>query len=156
MQNKIIEEKLDEYLKTESELEAKIFYQLSLLVYKLNCPENDLHIMAKILPPEHLKNLINYYDGDTMKLPSKEQFHESLMLGITYYLKKIKGMSWTDIKEFLDLPEHNKNLISAISLGGKINKIDDRITYQLGKALKQIDPAEAKKVIKQLKSGNVK
>lgn len=134
MQN-TIKEKLKNYLVVEEETASKIFEQLAFYIYSLESGKHDLYILAKLLPEEDINKMVAYFDGDTIKLPSKEQHKTLLLLSVCFYLKVLKGYSWERIKEFLDLPENNQNMLSSISIGGKINKLQSQISDEFLKML---------------------
>lgn len=131
----IIKDKVKEFLKIEETTADEIFEQLTLFIYSLESKKHDLYILAKLLKPEELSKVISYFDGDTLKLPSKEEHRNLLLLSVCYYLKSVKGWDWTKIKEFLDLPENNQNLLSSISIGGRINKLNEQMSKELLKIL---------------------
>ena len=149
-QSGIIKEKLDYYLKTGEIESQKIFDQLSLLIFSSEAKGTDLNILAQILPTEYLMKMINYYNGDLLRLPTKEQFQDCLLLSICFYLKQIKGMSWPEIKEFMDLPDNEKDMISSISLGCQINKIQENLNKEMLNLLKQLDLKDVDTFVKSL------
>lgn len=155
-QNTIIQQKLAEYFETSQQADEDVFNQLVLYVYAVESQNSDLHLLAKILPQEYLTKLINYYDGDTLKLPSKENYMQCYLTALTYYLKCIKRMSWSEIKEMIDLPEKDKDIISSISLGYSINRINRDMTRDLKEILKQFDGVDYQELIKRLKDGLIK
>jgi len=151
-QNQIIKEKLDHYFKTDEVESQKIFDQLSMYIFSTESKGNDLHILAKLLPREQLMKVINYYNGDMLRLPTKAQFQDCLLLSITYYLKHVKGFTWTEIKEFLDLPENDKDMISSISLGSRINRIQENMNKEMLMLLDQLDLKKVDEFVKGLRS----
>jgi hypothetical protein len=148
-QSQVIKEKLQEYFKQDAENISALFHQLSLHIYEIEAYETDLHILAKILPEEYLKKLIAYYDGDIIKMPTKENYQTCLFLALCYYFKEIKGWSWNRIKDFLNLPEHNQDLLNPIMIGRKINKIKKNIQKYLLSILKNnnFEEKELKRIL---------
>ena len=136
-QNTIIQQKLAEYFETSQQADIDVFNQLVLYVYAVESQNSDLHLLAKILPQEYLTKLINYYDGDILKLPSKENYMQCYLIALSYYLKCIKGMSWSEIKEMIDLHEKDKDMISSISLGYALNRINRDMSRDLKAILKR-------------------
>lgn len=149
-QNSLIQQKLAEYFEATQQADMEVFNQLVLYIYAVESQASDLHILAKILPQEQLTKLINYYDGDTLKLPSKEEYWKCFMTALSYYFKCIKGMSWSEIKEMIDLPDKDKDMISSISLGYAINRINRDMTRDLKNILKQFEGIDYKELIKTL------
>ena len=127
----MIQDTLAKYFKEEEKDVAKIFDQLSFYIYSLKSPKSDLYMLAKILDEETLSKVIDYFGGDILKIPSKEDYQESLLISICFYLKEIKGWNWIEIKKFMDIPEKYKDKISMISVGGKINKVKRQLNRDL-------------------------
>lgn len=148
-------DKIQTYLKVEKESTEKIFHQLALIIYQQQTSENDLYVLAKILKEEDLISLISYYDGDTLKIPTKKEYRESLFLVIVFFLKEIQGKSWNEIRDILDLSEKSGNL-STISLGKKLSLIKDEMRGQLEKFLKGVDSKSLESLIEKAKTKNLK
>lgn len=150
-QNTIVQQKLDAYFKSTQDSDEKIFYQLMLYIFGLKHKQHDLYLLAKILPIEHVISLTNYFSGDTLKFPTKDEMYDLYLTSICFYFKKIKGMNWSEIKDLLDLPEKDKELISSISLGYAVNNISDNLTRDLRDILKQVKTKDYKELIESLK-----
>jgi len=134
-----IKKTLDNYFKTEDILNHQIFNELSLYIYSLDHRMNDLFMLAKILDENSLQKLINYYDGDILRLPSREAYKTSVLTALCFWLKVFKGYSWTDIKDYLEIPDTHKDLLSSISIGGKINKIKEALGQDIVDLLNGIE-----------------
>lgn len=137
-QNKLMQERFEKYLAIKQETDREIFRKLTLLIYSLESgSDNDLYIIAKKLPKQYLDELIDYYDGDVLKLPSKEEYRRCNLLAIAFFLKEIykdeegNSLNWTEIKNIMSLPENDKEMISSISLGRRINEIKDSFSELL-------------------------
>jgi hypothetical protein len=92
-------------------------------------------MLAKLLPEESLIKLISYFDGDVIRLPRKDNYKDCILTALCFYLKDIKGWSWDKIHKYLDLPENSKEVLSSISIGGKINKVKEILGEDLLKSL---------------------
>lgn len=150
-QNTIVQQKLNDYFKSSHDSDEKIFYQLMLYIFSLESKQHDLYLLAKILPIEQVIKITNYFSGDTLKFPTKDQLYSSYLTAVCYYLKCIKQMNWQEIKEFLNLPEKDKDLISSISLGYKINNLSDNMTKDLRDILKQVKTRDYRELMESLK-----
>jgi len=150
----IVKEKLKKYLKVEEETASSLFEQLALYIYSLEAEKHDLYILAKLLPEKEISKLVAYFDGDTIKLPTKKEHRTLLLLGVCYYLKEIKRFTWEEIKTFLDLPENNQDLVSSISLGGKINKLNEKISKEWVEMLRNIKVSGLDEFAKGMKNEN--
>ncbi len=136
MQNNLINDRITEYFKQQEQCNKDILYQLTLYIYSWEeTNESDLYHMAKIIPHEYLDKLINYCDGVPPKLPSKEEFRHKYLVANCFFLKEILGYNWQKIKEILNIPENDINMLSSISIGHRISRIKDSLTKDLKKQL---------------------
>jgi hypothetical protein len=150
-QNTIVQKKLEDYFKTTNDSDEKIFYQLMLYIFGLKSKQHDLYLIAKILPIEQTIRLTNYFADDNLKFPSKDELYNLYLTSVCYYLKCVKGKNWTEIKEILNLPEKDKDLVSSISLGYAINDLNREMSRDLKDILKQVKTTDYKELIKSLK-----
>lgn len=146
-----INERINDFLETEKQCNKEMFAQLCLYIFSLESKEksNDLYLLAKKITLEELIEVINYFDGDSLKLPTKEEFSDYYIISVALYLKEILEYDWPKIKKILNLPENEKDRLSSISIGRRINKIKDQFNKDIHKILNNIDSDN--KEIKQLK-----
>lgn len=133
---------LESYFQQDDVLNEQIFNELVLYIYSLESKTNDLYMLSKILPEEYLQKLITYYDGDILKLPSREDYKTCVLTALCFWLKTFKGYTWFEIKEYLQIPDNNKDLLSSISIGGKINRIKEMMGEDLITNLDKIKEQE--------------
>jgi len=74
---------------------------------------------------ENTINLIKYFGGEKIEIPSHEEMYQSFLVIICYYKKKIEGKDWNQIREELAID------ISPHTLGKIIEKIDNDISLQV-------------------------
>jgi len=153
MQN-FLKNVLDDYFLKDELLNEQIFNELVLYIYSLDNNESDLYVLANILPEEYLQKLITYYDGDILKLPSREDYKTYVLTALCFWLKVFKGYSWLEIKEYLNIPENHKDLLSSISIGNKINKIKNSMGHDLLKVLNKIDEKDFVAFYKKIEQNN--
>jgi len=135
-----IRKTIAEYLALEKQTSENVFNQLFLYICGLeskDCP-SDLHILAKLLKTEDIKKIIDYFDGDLIRIPRKEEYRMSMLVALCFFLKVIKGYDWADIKDFINLSENNADILSTISIGRKINNIQDTLGKDIIKALQSL------------------
>ena len=130
---------LDDYFQKDEILTQKIFDELALYIYSIESKDSDLYMLAKLLDKDSLQKIIAYYDGDILKLPSHENYKTCTLTALCFWLKVFKGYTWTEIKDYLDIPDNNKDLLSSISIGGKINKVKDYLGKDLIDMLEKVD-----------------
>lgn len=148
--NKFLQKALDDYFATDDILNEQLFNELSLYIYSLDSRNNDLYMLAQLLDTNSLQKLIVYYDGDTLRLPSREAYKTSVLTALCFWLKVFKGYNWQEIKQYLDLPDVHKDILSSISIGGKINKIKEILGIELVEKLSAIDEKEFTNFYKEL------
>jgi hypothetical protein len=138
---KSIRKSISEYLAVEKETAENIFTQLFLYICSLEIkdPPDDLYILGKLLKAEDVKKVIDYYDGDYLRVPRKEEYRISMLVALCFFLKVIKGYDWSDIKDFIQLPENGSDVLSPISLGRKINNIQKQLGKDIVKALQTLE-----------------
>jgi len=141
MQNFYMNQRINDFLETEKKCNRELLAQLTLYIFSLESKEqkHDLYLLAKKLPMEQLIDIISYFDGDTLKLPTKEQFFKSYIISIAFYMKTVLELDWTQIKEILNLPSNESDRLSSISIGRKINDIKEKFSKDIYKIFNSID-----------------
>lgn len=126
--NKKVVEKLQRYLEHENVSAKEILNRLSLFIYQRESSQTDLFHLAHLLSDESLWKLIDYYDGATIRIPTKENFGECLELAIVFFLREVKGLSWEEIKPMLKKDDKN---FSSTGYGKKIESLKKDISSTL-------------------------
>ena len=144
-QKDILQKKLEAFFSVEQQTAKEILNQLCLYVYAQNAKETDLYHLAKILPDKYLNDVVDYYDGAVVKFPTKQQFHDSLLLAICFFLHEIEGYGWDDIRRILHIPK-NSELFSSVSLGKKLSGIKYEMYDQLKEALYDLSMEDIAKI----------
>jgi len=149
MNDRIIKERVDDFVKEDKRINKEILNELSLYLYATEFPDSDIYHVAKILNEESLMELVCYANGEPIYLPSKLEFRNNYLVGICFYMKEVLKMSWDDIKKVLNLPEKDKDLISSISIGKKINKLKEKFSKDVQRLLKKINVSCIDELIKE-------
>ena len=123
---------LETYFEKETLDNKELFNQLLFYIYTIHSSTSDIYMLAKLLPDEYLTKLIFYFDGDTIKLPSKKEYKILLLTALCFWLKEFKNLSWNEIKQIIDFDTIEQSVeISTISLGNKIIKLKKQMGKQL-------------------------
>ncbi len=150
--DKIISTKINEYFRVEQEVSKETLELITWYIYQLeDNRHHDLYLLAKILPEKYTRSLVSYFDGDIIKFPKKEEYVNLKLSAICFFLKKIQGWNWQQIKKFLSIPEKDSDIFSSISLGNKINKISDNLNIDLKNILEDTTFKDDKKIKKMFK-----
>lgn len=141
MKNKKVLGIIDNYFSEHKLLDQQIFNIVRLYIYEIKAKQfdSDLHLLGKLLQPEELSAIVEYYDGDVMKMPKKSELLEATFLTICFYLKEIKGWNWIEIREFVNLPEADKDLLSSISIGKQINGLKETMGKDIMELIRNMD-----------------
>lgn len=134
MSNNPIIKTIDDYFNLDKKVSKKTLETLTWYIYQLD--ENrhhDLYLITKILPEKYISSLVNYFNGDYIKIPKKDEYIRLRLLAVCFFLKESQGWSWDRIKMFLNIAGKEKDFdeFSSISLGNKINKIKESLTEDL-------------------------
>jgi len=149
MQNSLIQKRIDEFVDEEQVINREILNRLSLYLYASNLPDSDIYFLAKIFEDDVLIKLVTYADGEPIILPDKVEFRNNYLVGICFYMKEVLNMNWNEIKEVLSLPEKDRDLISSISIGKKINKIKEKFGHDIEVLLKKIKITDIRDLVKE-------
>jgi hypothetical protein len=149
MNSNLIKERIEEFAKKDDRVNEDILNEITLYIYATSFPDNDIFFLAKKFKHDVLFDLISYADGEPIILPDKMEFRNNYLVAICFYMKEVLDMTWTEIKEVLNLPEKDKDLISSISIGKKINKLKEKFSYDIQKLLKQIKITDIRDIVKE-------
>lgn len=148
--NDLLADKLQSYFSQyEKETPKEILNQISLFIYSMEGGDSDLYTLAKLLPDESLQKVISYYDGAQIKVPTKEEFRNCLLIAITFFLHDVHGYSWTKIREILNIPEADQEMLNTVSLGKKLSTIKNELRRQLILLLDKVGESDLKRIIKE-------
>ena len=149
--NEELQNTLKQYFEKEEKLSSKeILNTVTLMIYNIesNSQNNDLAELARILPDKELTNLINYFDGATLKIPNKQQYKKALIYAISFYLREVKFLTWSQIKQILNLSEKEEEELKFITVSKKINKIKEILNSTAMEALEKTAEEEIKSITK--------
>jgi len=115
----------------QSKTEDLLFLSGIILNY-LNTENSDNKKKYSILPElfstlgiDTTINLIKYFGGESIKIPSHEEMVQSFLIIICYYKKKIENKDWLQIKEEINMD------ISPHTLGKIIERIDEKLKIDI-------------------------
>ena len=105
----ILQQKLNEALGTDSEQTVITDLLHLALLKKAQTNTDDLIYdeIFKLLGLETFTNLIALVDGRSFKLPTKEEFQDTIITVLCYYYKNIDHKDWNEIKEILGIKDLN-------------------------------------------------
>lgn len=132
-----INKTVNEYFNVEKEVSKETLEIITWYIYQLEeNRQHDLYLLAKILDENDIASLVSYFGGETFKLPKKEEYIDLRLSAVCFFLKKIQGWNWQQIKHFLGIPEKDLEILSPISIGNKINKISENLNNEIKTILK--------------------
>jgi hypothetical protein len=149
MNSKLIKQRIEEFTKEDQRVNEEILNSISFYIYASEFPDSDIYFLAKKFNIDIIFDLISYADGEPIRLPNKDEFRNNYLVAICFYMKEILNMNWEEIKDVLNLPEKDRNLISSISVGKKINRLKEKFSYDIESLLKQIKITDIRELVKE-------
>ena len=124
--------KINELSKESDKENLESLKSLLWIVFEHESKQHDLYYLSKILSLQQIIDLVEFYNGAEMRIPSKKEFRESLALVVALHLD-MNGYSWEEIKSVLGL--RDKEYFNSISIGKKMKTIRENIKQQIHKVL---------------------
>lgn len=130
----------EELQKQLSDSNLEILSSISFIIFELeNNTKNDLFMLAKLLDEQSLIKLIDYYDGSEIKIPTKREYKQNMVLSIYFFLTEIKGFSFkkaTDmIKDMSGLEIDESEQV----IGRRLSKLKDKLKIKLTQLLDELN-----------------
>ena len=110
---------------------------ISLLVYSIECDQkNDLYLLTKALKEENsLSNIVKYFSGTTLKIPTLEQFKLYEQIAIYFYFTEVERKKFSFVT---DLLKQNGNEVNHILIGKKLSEFKDKLTVKLNEVIQEL------------------
>jgi len=128
----ILELKINEALGTNEESIVSDLIKLSLMKKASKNQSNLIYTeLYNLLGLEKFTELISLVDGQTITLPTKEEFKDTVITVLCYYYRDVLGMDWSDIKANLGIPD-----INTIKQGIRSSQFEAYLKELINKRLK--------------------
>lgn len=110
---------------------------ISLLVYSIECDQkNDLYLLAKALQEQNsLSNIVKYFSGTTLKIPTLKQFKLYEQIAIYFYFTEVERKRFSFVT---DLLKQNGNEVNHILIGKKLSEFKDKLTVKLNEVIQEL------------------
>ena len=117
---------------------SKILETITLLVYEIeNDKKNDLFLLARLLDEQSLVNMISYFGGHTIKLPTSDEYYNSSVIAMMFYLVDIKGMLFPEAKAFLEKQDIKFQEHESI-VGRKLAKSRQTLALKMAQIIEEL------------------
>jgi len=121
-----------------SELNLQMLNSITFLVYEVESGnKNDLFMLSKLLDEESLNNLINYYDGANIRIPTVDDFKRSTVLGLFYYLMDVKNLTFAQSKSVIESYGYVVEE-DSISLGKRVSNLRKQLASRILNVIEDI------------------
>lgn len=128
----MLELKINEALGVDEEELVSELIKISLMKRGSKNPNSLIYTeIYNLLGLDKFTELLSLVDGQTITLPTKKEFKDTIVTVLCYYYRNILNMEWKDIKEKLGLPDLN-----TISQGIKSSQFESSIKELIEKRLK--------------------
>jgi hypothetical protein len=77
-----------------------------------------------------------------------QQYKKALIYAISFYLREVKYLTWSQIKQILNLSEKEEEELKFITVSKKINKIKELLNSTALEALEKTAEEEIKSIAK--------
>ena len=77
MNDKLIQERIDDFVKKDKRINSEILQEISLYLYSSEFPDLDVYTLAKKFDTDTLFELVSYADGEPIYLPPKIEFRNN-------------------------------------------------------------------------------
>lgn len=115
-----------------SSFNLDLLKSLSFIIYELeNNSKNDLFMLSKLLDEDSLTKIIDYYNGSTLTIPTKEEYKMCSLLSLFFYLTEIKEMSFSQAKEFIKKNGNVELEFSEQTIGRRLNKVKEKLKIKI-------------------------
>lgn len=114
--------------------DAEMLMSLIWLVFESESKQHDLYFLAKTLNVNQLEKIIDYYNGGTLRIPSKKEFRECLMTVMALKMK-FDGVPWESTKKTLGIKD--KESYNSTNILRKMNNVSEDIKQNIYKMFKE-------------------
>lgn len=129
---------LENLKKQLGEINSEIFSSLIFVVYEVKSGnKNDLFMLSKLLDEKSLNNMINFYNGSTIKLPTISEYKESTVLALYYFLTDIKNLEFSKATEVIESQGYKVEQEPKV-LGKKLEALRKQITVRTNELIEEI------------------
>lgn len=135
--NDTIKKYLKDFFSNDNDQLWSIFNKLFLYISSRNYDQTDIYYLGEILSYDQLKQISEFYNGDKIRIPKKEELTNCYTLTICFFLYKILGWNWKKIKEYFK-ESSNLNLNSK-SYGIQLKKLEESLSKDLEKSIDSIE-----------------
>jgi len=111
-------------------------------IYEINnSSKNDLFMLSKLLDEQSLVNLISYYGGTQIKVPTREEYNESSLLALYFFFVDIKGLTFSQATDILKKSGCTLTEPPNI-LGKKLAQVRQKLAIKLSQIVQEIQEHE--------------
>lgn len=122
-----------------TEINLSLINSISFLVYEIeNNDKNDLFILSKLLDEQSLINMINYYNGATIKLPTKLEYKRNLTLALYFYLMEIKGFTFNQSSQIMKEMSGFKIDEAENNIGKRLYLLKDKLKNRVVQMVEEL------------------
>jgi hypothetical protein len=132
-----IDKYLGEFFAKDENRLWNIFNKLFLYISSRNFDKTDIYYLGEILSYDQLKKIAEYYDGDKIRTPKKNELENCYILTVCFFLYKILGWDWPTIKNYFK--ESSQLNLNTKSYGTQIKKLEEKLSKDMHVALDSVE-----------------
>lgn len=143
---------IESFVKEDDKLSKEIFGQIMMYIYQTET-QSDLYLLFKLLGFDKTIEMVDYFSGRKIKLPTRKELADLMKWSIILYLRDHKNYEWKDIKSFLDTEGYEEQDFFDIKIKYKIDSIRKRMNRDLFEVLNKIGNERLLTFYKELDKG---
>lgn len=137
MDKQEIIQKLTDYLEKDNENVKSLFGQIVFFIFQTE-GKNDMYKLFQFLGFDNTIKMVDYFAGKTIKLPTRQEFLDTMKWAIIFYMREYLGASWKEISKQLDTEGYDGTIDCEVSVERKVRTIKRRMNKHIYKMLHEV------------------
>jgi hypothetical protein len=131
------QKRLDNLFQKKSKTQTEKFLDIVSIILYMNDKCKDITDLYSTVDLETFIKIVHLFSNRTIYFPDKKEIKDSIELALIYYYKNIQGIdNYKDLKKLNIIDEKD---FSSISLGKRLNKLDEQLQEKLLEIFMEIE-----------------
>jgi len=135
--NELWEKRLNSLFAKKDKTEVEKFLDIVSIIIYMDDKCKDISDLYSIVDIDNFVKIVNLFSGRTIHFPEKKDIKDSIELALLFYYKNIQKItSYKDLKGLNIIDEKD---FSSISIGKRLNKLNEQIQDKLLQAFLELE-----------------
>ena len=135
--NELWEKRLNSLFAKKDKTEVEKFLDIVSIIIYMDDKCKDISDLYSIVDLDNFVKIVNLFSGRTIHFPEKKDIKDSIELALLFYYKNIQKItSYKDLKGLNIIDEKD---FSSISIGKRLNKLNEQIQDKLLQAFLELE-----------------